>query len=227
MQNLPEETVFDNLEEGLDILRRERAVIHTLSGMLKGYFQSNPFHHQNLKIFGKGKAKFYSIIVPFNSPLKPILQVATNTFIESGTMDFMLKAWEGKEIPQNSAAEIMILTVGQVILVFVIVFMTFSLSLVVFLCELCHKQIKERRLQIKLEKAKLGMGKKRHMKIPNELLRYPSHSKWDGPVRSKGNSNPAYFLIKEQQRKQELKSYHLNTKSPTSPHSPPQNVTWY
>ena len=33
--NNPEETVFANVEEGLDILRQERAVIHIHSGMLK------------------------------------------------------------------------------------------------------------------------------------------------------------------------------------------------
>ena len=32
--NNPEETVFSNLEEGLDILRKERAVIHIHSGMI-------------------------------------------------------------------------------------------------------------------------------------------------------------------------------------------------
>ena len=66
------------MEEGLDLLKEERAVIHTFAGMLKGYFKSNPNRQQNLQIFARGRAEFSSVIVPINSPLKPILQAASN-----------------------------------------------------------------------------------------------------------------------------------------------------
>lgn len=72
--NKREETVFGNLREGLAMLKRERAVIHTDAGMLKGFFKANPFYSQNLKVFARGRAEFYTLILPFNSPLKPILQ---------------------------------------------------------------------------------------------------------------------------------------------------------
>ena len=67
------------------------------TGMLKGYFRSNPFRQQNLKTFAKGRATFYSVIVPLNSPLKPILQKASNQLKEAGTMDYLVKTWEGKK----------------------------------------------------------------------------------------------------------------------------------
>jgi hypothetical protein len=146
--------------------------------MLKGYFQANPFRQQQLKVFAKGKAEFYALIFPWNSPLKPILQKASNTFIESGTMDYMSKAWEGKEIPSNTAVELMILSAGQVILVFFIVTCTFSFAGCIFLCELCHKAIKDRQMNRKNKKK----GKKRS-KLPKEMLRYPQDSKWDPPVK--------------------------------------------
>ena len=78
VQNKSEETVFSNIKDGLDLLKEERAVIHTFTGQLKGYFKSHPYHQQNLKIFARGRAEFSALIVPINSPLKPILQAASN-----------------------------------------------------------------------------------------------------------------------------------------------------
>jgi hypothetical protein len=111
--------------------------------MLKGYFKDNPFRQQQLKVFAKGKSEYFNQIFPWNSPLKPILQKATNRFIESGTADYMSKAWEGNDIPSKTAAETMILSAGQVVLVFFIMACTFICAGMVFLCELCHKRIKD------------------------------------------------------------------------------------
>ena len=54
---------------------------------MKGYFQSNPFRQQSLKTFAKSKSVFHASIVPWNSPLKPILQKASNQLTELGMMD--------------------------------------------------------------------------------------------------------------------------------------------
>ena len=60
-----------------------------------GYLKSNPFHQQDLKTFARQKGTYYALIVPINSPLKPILQKASNTLLEAGTMDHLVKLWEG------------------------------------------------------------------------------------------------------------------------------------
>ena len=62
--------------------------------------------------------------------------------IEGGTAGYLLKKWEGKGIPKFPASEAMVLSAGQVLLVFVIVFLTFSFAGIVFCCEVCHKQLK-------------------------------------------------------------------------------------
>ncbi len=36
------------------MVAEDRNVMHALEGMVKGYFRENPFHQQQLKIFGKG-----------------------------------------------------------------------------------------------------------------------------------------------------------------------------
>ena len=87
--------VFGGVEEGLDLLLEGQTVMHMGTGMLKGYFQANPFRQQNLKTFARSKATFYALIVSLNSPLKPILQMASNKLLEAGTMDYLVQVWEG------------------------------------------------------------------------------------------------------------------------------------
>ena len=74
MQNLPEETVYQNITEGLSIIKNQRAVLHVQYGTFLGFFRENPTFNQNIKVFGKGRAEYSSLIVNRNSPLKPILQ---------------------------------------------------------------------------------------------------------------------------------------------------------
>ncbi len=148
-----------------------------MTGMLKGYFQSNPFRQQNLKIFARGRPEFYTLIVPVNSPMKPILQKACSILQEAGTMDFLLKAWEGKEIPQIGAVEVMVLTAGQVILIFFITGFAFSLVLSVWLCELVHKKIKDgKNHEDGQSEAGFSAAKGKLLKniLPKDLLKYPN-----------------------------------------------------
>ena len=141
VQTKPEETVYSGMEEGLELIRSGPNVIHANYGELLGYFRANPFFSQNVKVFGKGRAEYFSLVLPFNSPLKPILQKGVNSMIEGGSVDHLLKLWEGKGIPVNAASGKMVLTAGQVFLVFALVFSTFSLAVLIFCCELLHKKM--------------------------------------------------------------------------------------
>lgn len=64
-----------------------------------------------------------------------------NSMIERGSVDHLLKLWEGEGIPVNAASGKMVLTAGQVFLVFALVFSTFSLAVLIFCCELLHKKM--------------------------------------------------------------------------------------
>ena len=139
--NKREETVFENVKEGLDKIQKERAVIQVWSGMLKGYFRSNPFHQQKLKVFARGKVSREQLIVPINSPLKPILQAASNSLTEAGVQDALLNEWEGKDIAQASGYETMILTPGQVISIFLLIITIFGFSIFILGCEIGIKMI--------------------------------------------------------------------------------------
>ena len=72
-----------------------QSVMHMSTGMLNGFFQANQFHQQYIKTFARSKAVFSAFIVPLNSPLKPILQLAINRVREAGTMNYLKQLWEG------------------------------------------------------------------------------------------------------------------------------------
>ena len=56
-------------------------------------------------------------------------------------VDHLLELWIGKESHFNAFSENMCLTAGQVFLVFVVVFFTFSLAVLIFCCEVLHKKM--------------------------------------------------------------------------------------
>ena len=96
VKNKREETVYSGPKEGLESIRDGKNIIYISDGILKGYFKSNPFHVQKVRTFGKDKPFFYALMFPTNTPLKPILQKASNQLVEGGTMDHLTKVWLGK-----------------------------------------------------------------------------------------------------------------------------------
>ena len=62
---------------------------------------------------------------------------------EAGTRDYLIKAWEGTDIPQPANVETMVLTAGQIISFLFIVAATFGCSILVFCCEVGHKTLQK------------------------------------------------------------------------------------
>ena len=134
-----EEYTFQNLEEGLNLIKNERSVIHIGEGDLKSYFKNNPFHQQNLKVFAKSQPQPAGIVVELNSPLTPILRAASTALAEAGIKDALIEEWEGASIPQNAEVETMVLTNGQFILVFLVILFFFGCSILILFCEIKYK----------------------------------------------------------------------------------------
>jgi hypothetical protein len=141
VKNNPEETVFQTVADGLHILQNEQAILHFEYAKLKGFFKANPFWNQNIKLFAREKAKYYATIVPKNNPLKPIFQQTVNEIIESGTMDNIIAKWEGPPIKTESKPETMILTIGQVILIYMTLGSAFAFVLLIFGLEGIHAKL--------------------------------------------------------------------------------------
>ena len=121
------------------MIKNERTVIHIGEGTLKQYFKKNPYHQQKLKVFSRMPPQAGAIIVQLNSPLKPIMQAAFNSLTEAGIKDALLEEWEGSSIPQNDHVETMVLTNGQMTLVFLVILFFFGFSILILFCEITHK----------------------------------------------------------------------------------------
>jgi hypothetical protein len=134
-----EEYTFHNLEEGLNLIKNERSVIHIGEGDLKSYFKKNPFRQQKLKVFAKSQPQPAGIVVELNSPLTPILRAASTALAEAGIKDSLLEEWEGTSIPQNTEVETVVLTSGQIILVFLVILFFFGCSILILFCEIKYK----------------------------------------------------------------------------------------
>jgi hypothetical protein len=141
VQSNPSETVINSLQQGLDIIRTEQVVIHVTEGMLKGYLKENPHMNQPLKVFGGMKKKYTALIFKFNSPLGPLFTSASISIRESGAEDHIAKVWQGGAINPNMEVDKMVLTGGQVILVYVVITIAFMASLLALMVELCIRTL--------------------------------------------------------------------------------------
>ena len=97
-----------------------------------------------LKVFGRGRTSYYAFIVPLNSPLKLIFKHALLQLSESGGLDYISTVWEGKEIGSSSGgggSELVVLSIGQVLLVFILFSFILVSTFLVLSCELMYKHI--------------------------------------------------------------------------------------
>ena len=78
-----------------------------------------------------------------NSPLTPIFRLAVAKTFERGQYDRLSLNWQGKKIPGTGAVEIMILTAGQVFLIFGVLLFLLSTSLICLALELMHYKAKQ------------------------------------------------------------------------------------
>ena len=124
----------------MKIIKNERAVLHVQYGTFLGFFRENPTFNQNIKVFGKGRAEYSSLIVNRNSPLKPILQKGINQMIERGIEEQLLKQWQGTGVPVNNKIDTVVLGGGQVVLIYMIEGGTILVALFILSCEIYHKK---------------------------------------------------------------------------------------
>ena len=98
----------------------------------------------------------------------------------------------GNEIPTEDAVDLMVLSVGQVILIFFITGVFFSFVLLIFFCELVHHQAKSTIAYKTKHKKRQRLVRKSHYRnrLPQDLLRYPD----DYPIIVYPPNKSRYFL---------------------------------
>ena len=82
------------------------------------------------------------MIVPWNSPLKPIFNNAIIKLKEYGTFEYLVTEWEGKDIVSSGGAELYSLSFGQVILAMLMFSSYFGIALIVLGFELIANKLR-------------------------------------------------------------------------------------
>ena len=88
--------------------------------------------------------------------------------MESGMMDYIGTKWKGQEIPQSQDSDLMILSGGQTLLIFLIMVSAFGLSFIIFIAELINS---------KLENVKKHLSKKKKKKSKKTFPKIIVHSR--------------------------------------------------
>ena len=88
------------------------------------------------------RPEYYNLIVPWNSPLKPIFNNAIIKLREYGTFDYLVMEWEGKDIISSGGAELYSLSFGQVILAMLVFSSYFGIALLVLGFELVFNKLR-------------------------------------------------------------------------------------
>jgi len=88
--------------------------------MLRGIKNSDPKAVPQIKTFGAEKSSFYNLIFAENSPLVPLFNQAVVSMFQNGQYERTDLKWKGAEIRGSGAVDLLILTPGQVFLIFAI-----------------------------------------------------------------------------------------------------------
>ena len=81
------------------------------------------------------------MIVPWNSPLKSIFLSAVIQLRERGTLDYLQKVWEGKDIVSSKGAGLYSLSIGQVVLAILIFLSYFGIALIILGIEMIYQKL--------------------------------------------------------------------------------------
>ena len=86
-------------------------------------------------------------------------------FMEAGMMDYIGSKWKGQEIPQSQESDLMILSGGQTLLIFLIMVAAFGLSFLIFIFEIINSKLKTVKIRYSRKKVKKMKKHKSHPKI--------------------------------------------------------------
>ena len=143
MEGRYEEHAMSDLSAGLNEIKKGQTVLLTADSKMRGEFMENPKSFPTIKTFGTAKSVYKSLMFTKNSPLLPMFRRASFQLIESGQYSRIDLKWKGSKIPEEGAAETMILTAGQAFLVFAFLLFFLGTSLILLGIECCHNYFKK------------------------------------------------------------------------------------
>ena len=133
----PDDTTYTSEKDGMELIRSDpKNVIFNDEPNLLGYLKSNT-NEQIPYMFAHGRWDFYTLMLHKNSPLSPMFKHGAKVLREKGIEQQLYLKWIGVSEQDNSATlNAVVLTPGQVILIFSLMMVVYGVSLVLFCGEL-------------------------------------------------------------------------------------------
>ena len=135
-----EKHVMPNVKAGFEELKKGQTVMFALLDVLRGAYQEDPKSMQGIKFFGVSRSEYFQIIFTKNSPLVPLFNQATMRLFENGQFLRTDFKWQGSKIKDEGAVDLLILTTGQVFLIYAILAFFLGLSIIFLTFECCYKK---------------------------------------------------------------------------------------
>ena len=134
---------MDNIQDGLKEMEKGKTIMFTDEKLLKESFNQDPNNSpQRIRTFGAQKNPLGWIFTK-NSPLVPLFKQTTMKMFENGEFRRVQLKWHGPDIvSEDGADEIEILSIGQLVLPFIIFGLFLIVSIIPLMIECCHKEIK-------------------------------------------------------------------------------------
>ena len=135
----PNKYKVKSIEKGLELIKNDRTILHVSDAMLRGANRKNPSTFPYVKTLSVSTSdNFDNLMFTKNSPLVPVFSKGARKTFERGQHERITKLWQGQEISalSKSSVDTMILTSGQVFLVFGVLMLSLLSSLVCLLFEM-------------------------------------------------------------------------------------------
>ena len=139
VQTYPKETIFDSIDEAVQRIEGDQVVVHLADKALRQYYKANPTKVKPNAFASKDGHRIENMIVTLNSPLGPILSFGCRLLLEKGIIDILDEEWMGKVISSKSnggGAASSALSIGQVMMGFVLMSTGLTVSLIILIVEL-------------------------------------------------------------------------------------------
>ena len=152
--NEPDEAVFKSVDEGMEKVLNGFYVAQMQEGSIKGWIRNNPIRGEKVKIFGRGRSSYYTLILTNNSPLAPVFSSSTRQLIEHGVIDRINAKWLSKKKSSDVVdleSTLIVLKPGQMILMYFLVLLMILSTFTVFILEHVWKVLGGDRLKRGIE----------------------------------------------------------------------------
>ena len=128
-----------SMEKGLELIKNDQTILHTSDALLREANRNNPSSFPYVKTISAALSNSYThIIFTKNSPLVPVFYKASIKTFEQGQYERITRFWQGQEISvlSKNSVDTMILTGGQVFLIFGVLMLSLLSSIICLILEI-------------------------------------------------------------------------------------------